>query len=81
MPASPLRRRSSDKAAALIIALAFVVLLTGLALAYFSRTTTERQLAHTSYNETTQLRRNRKRNVRMVAATESRAGARKPLGI
>ena len=52
MPASPLRRRSSDKAAALIIALAFVVLLTGLALAYFSRTTTERQLAHTSYNET-----------------------------
>jgi Tfp pilus assembly protein PilX len=52
MPASPLRRRSSDNAAALIIALAFVVLLTGLALAYFSRTTTERQLAHTSYNET-----------------------------
>jgi hypothetical protein len=52
MPASPLRRRSSDKAAALIIALAFVVLLTGLALAYFSHTTTERQLAHTSYNET-----------------------------
>ena len=52
MPASPLLRRSSDKAAALIIVLAFVVLLTGVALAYFSRTTTERQLAHSSYNDT-----------------------------
>ena len=52
MPASPLLRRSSNKAAALIIVLAFVVLLTGLALAYFSRTTTERQLAQPSYNDT-----------------------------
>jgi hypothetical protein len=52
MPASPLFRRSSNKAAALIIALAFVVLLAGLALAYFSRTTTDRQLAHSSYNDT-----------------------------
>ena len=37
MPASPLLTRSSKKAAALIIVLAFVVLLTGLALAYFSQ--------------------------------------------
>ena len=47
--------RSSDsasKGAALMIVLAFVVLLTGLALAYFSRTTTDRQLAHSSYNDT-----------------------------
>jgi hypothetical protein len=52
MPASPLLRRSSNKAAALIIVLAFVVLLTGLVLAYFLRTTTERQLAQPSYNDT-----------------------------
>src|SRR5215467_708118 len=52
MRASPLPRRSSDKAAALIIVLAFVVLLTGLALTYFSRTISERQLAHSSYNDT-----------------------------
>jgi hypothetical protein len=50
--ASPLRKPSSDKAAALIIVLAFVVLLTGLGLAYFSGTTTDRQLAHSSYNDT-----------------------------
>src|SRR6266700_3804272 len=52
MPASPLPRRSSNRAAALIIVLAFVVLLTGLALTYFSRTTTERQLSQSSYNDT-----------------------------
>src|SRR5262245_11493693 len=52
MPASNLPRRSYDKAAALIIVLAFVVLLTGLALTFFSRTTSERQLAHSSYNDT-----------------------------
>ena len=52
MSASPLLRRSSNKAAALIIVLAFVVLLTGLSLAYFSSTTTDRQLAHSSYNDT-----------------------------
>src|SRR2546423_10825353 len=52
MPASHLATRSSDNGAALIIVLAFVVLLTGLSLAYFSRTTTERQLAHSSYNDT-----------------------------
>ena len=52
MPPSHLPRRSSSKAAALIIVLAFVVLLTGLSLTYFSRTTNERQLAHSSYNDT-----------------------------
>ena len=52
MPAPPLLTRSSKKAAALIIVLAFVVLATGLALAYFSRATTDRQLAHSSYNDT-----------------------------
>ena len=51
-PTSSLLKRSSKKAAALIIVLAFVVLLTGVALAYFSRTTSERQLAHSSYNDT-----------------------------
>src|SRR5438270_12119788 len=52
MPAHPLLNRSSNKAAALIIVLAFVVLLAGLALAYFSRATTDRQLAQSSYNDT-----------------------------
>src|SRR5712691_659179 len=52
MRAPPLLSRSSNKAVALIIVLAFVVLVTGLALAYFSRTTTDRQLAHSSYNDT-----------------------------
>src|SRR5215472_4810199 len=52
MSASHLLRQSSKKAAALIIVLAFVVLLTGLALTFFSRTTSERQLAHSSYNDT-----------------------------
>src|SRR5437016_6297444 len=45
-------RVAASRAAALIIVLAFVVLLTGLALAYFSSTTTDRQLAHSSYNDT-----------------------------
>src|SRR5206468_6432547 len=52
MRAPPFFSRSSNRAAALIIVLAFVVLVTGLALAYFSRTTTDRQLAHSSYNDT-----------------------------
>ena len=52
MPTSSLPRRSSNKAAALIIVLAFVVLLTGLAVAYLSRATTDRQLAHTSFHDT-----------------------------
>ncbi len=38
--------------AALIIVLAFVLLLTGLSLAYVSRTATDRQLAHSSFNDT-----------------------------
>src|SRR5438034_6813254 len=51
-PTSSLPRRSSNKAAALIIVLAFVVLLTGLSVAYLSRATTDRQLAHTSFHDT-----------------------------
>src|SRR5213593_3251832 len=52
MRAPLLLSRSSNKAAALIIVLAFVVLVTGLALAYFSSTTTDRQLAQSSYTDT-----------------------------
>ena len=52
MRAPPLLSRSPKKAAALIIVLAFVVLVTGLALAYFSRTTTDRQMGQSSYNNT-----------------------------
>jgi hypothetical protein len=48
-PHSPGR---SSKGAALIIVLAFVVLFTGLAVAFFSRTTTDRQLAQSSFNDT-----------------------------
>ncbi len=49
---SQISKRAS-KGAALLIVLAFVVLLTGLAVAYFSRTTTDRQLAQSSFNDTT----------------------------
>jgi hypothetical protein len=45
-------RDGASKGAALMIVLAFVVLLTGLTLAYFSRTGTDRQLAQSSYNDT-----------------------------
>jgi hypothetical protein len=45
-------REGVAEGAALMIVLAFVVLLAGVALAYFSRTTTDRQLAHSSYNDT-----------------------------
>jgi hypothetical protein len=45
-------RDRSSKGAALMIILGFIVLLTGLALAYFSRSTTDRQLAQSSYNDT-----------------------------
>jgi hypothetical protein len=41
----------ASKGAALMIVLAFVVLLTGVSLAYFSRASTDRQLAHSSYND------------------------------
>jgi hypothetical protein len=44
-------RDRSPKGAALIIVLAFVVLLTGLTLAYFSRATTDRQLARSNVND------------------------------
>ncbi len=42
---------SRERGAALIIVLAFVVLLTGLGIAYLSRTTSDRQVAHSSFNE------------------------------
>jgi len=45
-------RDGASKGAALMIVLAFTVLLTGLALAYFSRTGTDRQLAQSSFNDT-----------------------------
>jgi Putative Ig domain len=45
-------RDGTSKGAALIIVLAFVVLVTVLSLTYFSRTTTDRQLAQSSYNDT-----------------------------
>ena len=43
----------TSKGAALIIVLAFVVLVTSLVLAYYSRTAADRQLAQSSYNDTT----------------------------
>ena len=48
-----LRKRVSarQRGAALIIVLAFVVLLTGLGIAYLSRTTSDRQVAHSSFNQ------------------------------
>src|SRR6478672_11895497 len=46
-------RYGASKGAALIIVLAFVVLATALSLAYFSSTNTDRQLAQTSFNDTT----------------------------
>ena len=45
-------RDGASKGAALLIVLALVVLVTGLAIAHFSRTTTDRQLAQSSYNDT-----------------------------
>src|SRR6266550_4321244 len=47
LKAVPLRERG----AALIIVLAFVVLMTGLGVAYLSRTTSDRQVAHSSFNQ------------------------------
>src|SRR5262249_21359071 len=40
-----------EQAAALLIVLAIVVLLTGLAVAYLSRTTGDRQVAHSSFHQ------------------------------
>src|SRR6476660_307392 len=45
-------RNAASNGAALIIVLSLVVLATGLGLAYFSRTTTDRQLAQSSFNDT-----------------------------
>ena len=45
-------RDGTSKGAALIIVLAFVVLVTVLSVTYFSRATTDRQLAQSSYNDT-----------------------------
>jgi len=42
---------SRERGAALIIVLAFAVLLTGLTLAYFSRATSDRQVAHSSFHQ------------------------------
>lgn len=46
------RRRTPNRGAALIIILAFIVLLTGLVVAYFSRATTDRQVSNASLNNT-----------------------------
>src|SRR5438094_5610804 len=42
---------SRERAAALIIVLALVVLVTGLMVAYFSRATSDRPVAHSSFNQ------------------------------
>src|SRR5947207_11457571 len=42
---------SRERGAALIIVLAFLVLLTGVSIAYLSRTTSDRQVAHSSFNQ------------------------------
>jgi hypothetical protein len=44
-------RTKSDNGVALVIVLAFVVLLAGIVVAYLARTTTYRQLAHGTFNE------------------------------
>src|SRR6266478_9186876 len=46
------KSNSKNQGVALIIVLAFVVLLTGLSLAYFSHTATDRQLARASFHDT-----------------------------
>jgi hypothetical protein len=43
--------RRCEQAAALVIVLALVVLVTGLVVAYFSRVTADRQVAHSSFNQ------------------------------
>ena len=47
----PTPASSRQRAAALLIVLAFVVLLTGLSMAYLSRTIGDRQVAHSSFNQ------------------------------
>ncbi len=48
---NPPKGGTPNQAAALIIVLAFMALLTGLALAYFSHTTSDRQLAQASFHD------------------------------
>src|SRR5437016_14407287 len=43
--------RTRENAVALLIVLAFLVLLAGLTVAYLSRTATDRQVAHGSFND------------------------------
>jgi hypothetical protein len=45
------RLRSRERGAALIIVLAFVVLFVGVGVAYLSRATSDRQVAHSSFNQ------------------------------
>jgi hypothetical protein len=52
MDALPKPSFRRERGVALIIVLAFVVLLTGLIVAYLSRTTTDRQVAQASFNQT-----------------------------
>src|SRR5882672_8269234 len=51
-PRSDRSRNFQQEGAALVIILAFVVLLTGLVIAYLSRTITDRQLAKASFEDT-----------------------------
>src|SRR5438046_2883941 len=52
MDAGPHRSSCRERGAALVIVLAFVVLLTFLVVAYLSRTTSDRQVAQVSFNQT-----------------------------
>lgn len=47
------QKQSASRGAALLIVLALVVLLTGIAVAYLSRSAANRQLTHSSFNDTT----------------------------
>src|SRR6266536_711380 len=51
MHTMPDRRAARERGAALIIVLAFVVLLTGLVIAHLSRVTADRPVAHSSFNQ------------------------------
>ena len=51
MEPAPKTISSRERGAALVIVLAFVVLLTGLAVAYLSRATSDRPVAHSSFNQ------------------------------
>src|SRR5712692_3997444 len=51
MDSVPTATSAREQGAALIIVLAIVVLLTGLAIAYFTRATGDRTVAHSSFNQ------------------------------